>query len=180
MRMPRRANEAGSGTLELVIANFVSAPNSTGVPENSKATTAPIGPGPGALNVHSNEAGPPVAGDKSMVTTETPSLEIVVPAGPDTKVKSEIAVELYVKLKSEAVAPGGLVRVKLAVVSTVIDPAWLGVANAKVASSPAAKARKNDLFIIENSLQGMSLAGGTGIFLRLPLLDANRSRRNAG
>ena len=64
-----------------------------GVPENPNTSVAPIGPGPGAMNVHSNEAGPAVGGFKLTVTVSAPGVPpcvSMVPAGPDTKVKSEI------------------------------------------------------------------------------------------
>jgi hypothetical protein len=95
MPMPKRAKVAGSGTPpEFVTLNVVVAPKVTGVPEKSKALTTPIGPGPGSSNVHSNEAGPAVGGPKETVITDTPSELIVVPGGPDTMVKFDMAVEL--------------------------------------------------------------------------------------
>jgi hypothetical protein len=76
-----------------------------------------------------------------------------------------------VKVKADAVAPGGLVRVKLVTVSTSTEPAWLGVLNAKVTKSPAAKAGKSELFNIEYSFGRFRLEAGRSDFLRLPRLN---------
>jgi hypothetical protein len=56
---------------------------------------------------------------------------------------------VIVKSLTVPVAPGA--KVKDTVVVTVCDAAWLGVANATLASKPAATVRKNDRFVIEIS-----------------------------
>jgi len=70
------------------------------------------------------------------------------------------------------------VTAKLVSTSTV-DEARVGAVNAKLAISPAANARKNDRFIMQISVKGMSLEADRSNFLRLLPLDADRSRCRA-
>jgi hypothetical protein len=91
----------------------------------------------------------PIADGKVSVTVSTPLLVIVLPGG-DIAVKAEIFNVSYVIVTSVTVDVLGLAT-KLNVVVTSNDDAWLGVVNAKVASTP--KAKKRNRFFIRPSFK---------------------------
>jgi hypothetical protein len=62
----------------------------------------------------------------------------------------------YVNSASPDDVPAGAISCAVVVAST--EPAWLGVANVKLASSPAAKDMKTERLIIENSWNVKSIS----------------------
>jgi len=146
MPMPSKAIEVGSGTVATPTERVPCVPAVTPV---SEAVENVIAPGVPVLN--SNTKDPLEAAVKLASTVFGLISVYVIPERP-----TELTVEtgpigstpgVYVTSISVAVPP--LFTVKFAVVTTV--PAWLGVANATLASKPAAKVKKSDRFVIEFS-----------------------------
>jgi len=145
MPIPSNAIEVGSGT---VATPTVSVPCVPAVTPVSEAVENVIAPGVPVLN--SNTKDPLEAAVKLASTVFGPisvyvipeRLELTVETGPIGSTPG-----VYVTSISVAVPP--LFTEKLAVVTTV--PAWLGVANATLASKPAATVKKSDRFVIEFS-----------------------------
>jgi hypothetical protein len=145
MPIPSNAIEVGSGT---VATPTVSVPCVPAVTPVSEAVENVIAPGVPVLN--SNTKDPLAAAVKLASTVFGPisvyvipeRLELTVVTGPIGSTPGEYVISI-------SVAVPGVVTVNDAVVVTV--PAWLGVANATLASKPAATVKKSDRFVIEFS-----------------------------
>jgi hypothetical protein len=146
MPMPSKAIEVGSG-IAAVDTPTESVPCDPVVTPVSDAVEKVIAPG--VLVVNSNTKDPLAAAAKLASTVFADiSVYVMVPMVELTVVGSVIGSTpgVYVISISVAVPP---VTVNDAVVVTV--PAWLGVANATLASKPAATVKKSDRFVIEFS-----------------------------
>jgi len=148
MPMPKSAIEVGSGTAAAVATPTVTVPCDPEVTPVSEALENVIGPTVLLLNANTKV---PLAAAVKLASTvfgpisvyEIPErLELTVEMGP-------IGSTPGVYVISISVAVPGVVTVNDAVVVTV--PAWLGVANATLASKPAATVKKSDRFVIEFS-----------------------------
>jgi len=146
MPIPSNAIEVGSGTVATPTVTVPCVPEVTPV---SEALENVIGPRVPVLNWNTKD--PLEAAVKLASTVFGPISVYVIPERP-----TELTVEMgpigstpgvYVTSISVAVPP--LFTVKFAVVTTVF--AWLGVANATLASKPAATVKKSDRFVIEFS-----------------------------
>jgi hypothetical protein len=145
MPIPSNAIEVGSGT---VATPTVSVPCVPAVTPVSEAVENVIAPGVPVLN--SNTKDPLAAAVKLASTVFGPISVYVIPERLElTVVTGPIGSTPGVYVTSISVAVPPLFTEKLAVVTT--DPAWLGVANATLASKPAAKVKKSDRFVIEFS-----------------------------
>jgi hypothetical protein len=147
MPMPKSAIEVGSGTAA-VATPMVRLPCDPAVTPVSEALENVIAPG--VLVVNANTKDPLAAAVKLAsivfgaisVYVIPERLELTVVTGPIGSTPGEYVISI-------SVAVPGLVTVNDAVVVTV--PAWLGVANATLASKPAATVKKSDRFVIEFS-----------------------------
>jgi len=147
MPMPKSAIEVGSGTAAVVATPTESVPCDPVVTPVSDADEKLIAPG--VLVVKLNTKDPLAAAVKLASTVFAlisvyvmpERVELTVVMGPIGSTPG-----VYVISISVAVPP---VTVNDAVVVTV--PAWLGVANATLASKPAATVKKSDRFVIEFS-----------------------------
>jgi len=148
MPMPKSAIEVGSGTAA-VATPTVTVPCDPEVTPVSEALENVIGPRVLVLNANTKD--PLAAALKLASTVFGPISVYEIPERP-----TELTVEMGpigstpgVYVISISVAVPGVVTVNDAVVVTV--PAWLGVANATLASKPAATVKKSDRFVIEFS-----------------------------
>jgi hypothetical protein len=156
--MPSRASEAGSGTAEADTLTrnvwWVTGPLTS--PERL-AKVPPTNVGSAEVeNWNSIVLVVAPTAPKLTSTWLNAGLKLVIiapipPSIPPTitgAVISGIGVGEYWIMKSVIVGPLGPVRLKVTSVVTNVDPAWLGVANAKLAKSPAAMHRTSDRFFI--------------------------------
>lgn len=147
MPMPKSAIEVGSGTAA-VATPTESVPCDPVVTPVSDADEKLIAPG--VLVVKLNTKDPLAAAVKLASTVFALISVYVMPERVElTVVMGPIGSTPGVYVISISVAVPGLVTVNDAVVVTV--PAWLGVANATLASKPAATVKKSDRFVIEFS-----------------------------
>jgi hypothetical protein len=150
--MPRRAIDDGSGMLEITRTSRVA---STGVVkiapvDDVKDQLPPANvTGPPRLS-KLNETAPPVARlEVKTKLTSVPLTIVAVPGGADrTKLVMLPPVPANIMSRSLTATPVLLFRV-----TSVTNPARLGVVNAKLASTPKAKAKKSDwLFMVPPSI----------------------------
>jgi len=147
MPMPKSAIEVGSGTAA-VATPTVRLPCDPAVTPDSEAFENVIAPG--VLVVNSNTKVPLAAAVNFASTVFAVGSEYVMPERLElTVVMGPIGSTPGEYVISISVAVPGVVTVNDAVVVTV--PAWLGVANATLASKPAATVKKSDRFVIEFS-----------------------------
>jgi hypothetical protein len=150
MPMPRRAIEPGSGTTPLLaVTPTETVPLDPAVTPVSDALENVIGPGVAVVKVKLNV--PEAAGENAASTVFASPPGSAVSVTPEGAVPRVIGSTpgVYVTSTSEAVP--GLVTLNDTVVVTVVDPAWLGVANATLASKPAATVKKSERLVIEFS-----------------------------
>jgi len=147
MPIPKSAIEVGSG-ITAVATPTVTVPCDPEVTPDSEAFENVIAPG--VLVVNSNTKDPLAAALNVASTvfalgceyTMLDRVELTVTGFVIGSTPGEYVISI-------SVAVPGLVTVNDAVVVTV--PAWLGVANATLASKPAATVKKSDRFVIEFS-----------------------------
>jgi len=151
MPIPKRAIEVGSGTPVVAVMLTVTEPP-VPVLFVSDASENVIG---GAVPVWYEKVKVPDAdgANEASISFDVnglPTSESVMPGGKGLRAWRVIGLTLgvYVISTSCAVPP---ITLYDTVVVTVVDPAWLGVANATLASKPAAATKKTDRFVIENS-----------------------------
>jgi hypothetical protein len=145
MPMPKSAIEVGSGTVATPTVSVPCDPEET--PDSDAFENVIL---PGVLVVNANTKVPLVAAVNVASTVFALGSEYVMPerveltveTGPIGSTPGEYVISI-------SVAVPGVVTVNDAVVVTV--PAWLGVANATLASKPAATVKKSDRFVIEFS-----------------------------
>jgi hypothetical protein len=150
--MPKRATEVGSGVeVPPVTTPTPRVPIAPLVTPVSDAVEKPIGTVAPVVKLHTT-----VPADEALNFTSTSFAaisEMVTPVTPVLLVtmRLEIGSTVGVYVTSISVAVPGEVTVKTAVVVTNSLAAWLGVANATLASKPAAKVIKTERFVIEFS-----------------------------